>query len=344
MAGTSLDMALDDVIKKGKAVRGGGGSSGGKLANASAGGRRKPRRRGGRGRGGGDLANGSASKVTNGDASAARRPRRVSAVGARAAIAPAVRAAEAAAKATAGGKDATLPQKNGSTPVGKPVVTFASQKEKLCMSLEDVIKSQAPARAGKGRAGRAGAGKGGAGKDGSSANRRKADSVGAPAGGGGMHTDWSSGNIAFNGDRGAKRRANDVWGKVPRAGVAKRQRAFGTGGGGWEQENTVGSGTGSGWNRSWNGRAPEVDSWGFANASREVTTGRGTRIRVANIPRFLDARDIQDAFEEVGPITACVVEGNLAWITYVHEQHAKQAMASFTRGQLNGQTIFVTSA
>eukprot|EP00933_Yihiella_yeosuensis_P047131 TRINITY_DN4282_c1_g1_i1.p1 TRINITY_DN4282_c1_g1~~TRINITY_DN4282_c1_g1_i1.p1 ORF type:complete len:464 (-),score=125.33 TRINITY_DN4282_c1_g1_i1:34-1341(-) len=64
-------------------------------------------------------------------------------------------------------------------------------------------------------------------------------------------------------------------------------------------------------------------------------------IRVSNVPRNLDKRDIQEAFEDNGEVERCEVERGVAIITYTRASDAKKAVATFDRGELNGQTIFV---
>mmetsp|Transcript_83146 Transcript_83146/g.248083 ORF Transcript_83146/g.248083 Transcript_83146/m.248083 type:complete len:322 (+) Transcript_83146:1-966(+) len=69
---------------------------------------------------------------------------------------------------------------------------------------------------------------------------------------------------------------------------------------------------------------------------------RACRIRVSNVPRNLDWRDIKEAFEDNGRVTQCEVERGVAWITFSRPSDAKKAVQTFDRGELNGQTIFVT--
>lgn len=70
----------------------------------------------------------------------------------------------------------------------------------------------------------------------------------------------------------------------------------------------------------------------------------GTQIRVANVPRTLDCRDIKEAFEDTGKVIKCEVERGVARVTFKNAADAKRAVNTFDRGELNGQTIFVTLA
>lgn len=65
-------------------------------------------------------------------------------------------------------------------------------------------------------------------------------------------------------------------------------------------------------------------------------------IRVSNVPKNLDERDIKDAFEDTGKVLKCLVERGVAYITFASAANAKKAVQTFDRGELNGQTIFVT--
>mmetsp|Transcript_52474 Transcript_52474/g.122436 ORF Transcript_52474/g.122436 Transcript_52474/m.122436 type:complete len:439 (+) Transcript_52474:78-1394(+) len=65
-------------------------------------------------------------------------------------------------------------------------------------------------------------------------------------------------------------------------------------------------------------------------------------IRVCNVPKNLDDRDIQEAFDDIGRVTKCEVERGVAVITFANSAHAKKAVQTFDRGELNGQTIYVS--
>lgn len=65
-------------------------------------------------------------------------------------------------------------------------------------------------------------------------------------------------------------------------------------------------------------------------------------VRVCNVPRNLDSRDIKEAFEDNGPVLRCEVERGVAIITFENAADAKKAVQTFDRGELNGQTIFVS--
>lgn len=66
------------------------------------------------------------------------------------------------------------------------------------------------------------------------------------------------------------------------------------------------------------------------------------RIRVSNIPRNLDRRDIQEAFEDCGRVVSCELNRGTAFVTFKNGTDAKKAAQTFDRGELNGQTILVT--
>jgi len=139
----------------------------------------------------------------------------------------------------------------------------------------------------------------------------------------------------------------------------------GGGGGGCRGSGDDGSATGgSGWTRSrgYNNDAAEASSFArrpmktsneneSAKASSRTgggsggsggTTGNQSRIKVANIPKDLDWRDIKEAFEDTGKVMRCDLEKGVAWVTFDTVLDAKEAVKTFDRGELNGQTIFVT--
>eukprot|EP00439_Symbiodinium_sp_Y106_P022866 s4273_g2.t2 len=74
----------------------------------------------------------------------------------------------------------------------------------------------------------------------------------------------------------------------------------------------------------------------------EKTASTRKSIRVCNVPKNLDDRDIQEAFEDIGRVTKCEVERGVAVITFANSAHAKKAVQTFDRGELNGQTIYVS--
>lgn len=82
-----------------------------------------------------------------------------------------------------------------------------------------------------------------------------------------------------------------------------------------------------------------------SHTSGGSTRGRaGCQIKVSNVPMNLDNRDIREAFEDNGRVVRCEVERGVAWVTFERAIDAKKAMQTFDRGELNGQTIFVTAA
>ncbi|CAK9043139.1 Hypothetical protein SCF082_LOCUS24712 [Durusdinium trenchii] len=60
------------------------------------------------------------------------------------------------------------------------------------------------------------------------------------------------------------------------------------------------------------------------------------------VPKNLEDRDIKKAFEDIGRVTKCEVEHGVAIITFANSSHAKKAVQTFDRGELNGQTIYVS--
>jgi len=173
--------------------------------------------------------------------------------------------------------------------------------------------------------------------------------------GSGMYADWNAGSTR-------KRPSTfDDWGPPP---AEKRLRMLGSEsgfrsssfGGGWsrdepssrgemkssqaERGRTANWGTGSGWSRYLTGAAGgDVESVGSV---RRSSMGGSCRIRVSNVPKNLNWRDIKEAFEDNGRVTRCEVERGVAWVTFENPVDAKKAVQTFDRGELNGQTIFVT--
>jgi len=138
-------------------------------------------------------------------------------------------------------------------------------------------------------------------------------SIGRQVGGkGGMHSDWD--NV------GIKRKMSDDFDPPP----AKRQRSMGM--------------------RSAQGRD---DDWlgppvRRAAPARGGLGGASRKIRVSNIPKNLDWRDIKEAFSDQGRLEKVVVERGVAFITFETVSEARKAVQTFDRGELNGQTIHVT--
>jgi len=127
----------------------------------------------------------------------------------------------------------------------------------------------------------------------------------------------------------------------------------GKSGGGWGK-GSKGKGSSSSW---W--RMDQASSWDRAGGMRSAggerygtRRGRGEdessyrhvkRIKVANVPRDLAARDIKHAFEaEAGKTTSCELDRGIAYLTFQHPEDARKAVETFDRGELNGKTITVT--
>jgi len=85
--------------------------------------------------------------------------------------------------------------------------------------------------------------------------------------------------------------------------------------------------------------------WAVRGQRREdegPSSRTGRKIKVTNIPRDLDMRDIKDAFEaEAGKIASCTMERGVAWIVFTNPKDAQKAVDTFDRGELNGKTISV---
>eukprot|EP00437_Effrenium_voratum_P016155 CAMPEP_0181441234 /NCGR_PEP_ID=MMETSP1110-20121109/23399_1 /TAXON_ID=174948 /ORGANISM="Symbiodinium sp., Strain CCMP421" /LENGTH=456 /DNA_ID=CAMNT_0023565105 /DNA_START=96 /DNA_END=1466 /DNA_ORIENTATION=+ len=77
-------------------------------------------------------------------------------------------------------------------------------------------------------------------------------------------------------------------------------------------------------------------------AEKAVDRSVKKSIRVCNVPKNLDDRDIQEAFEDIGRVVKCEVERGVATISFANSSHAKKAVQTFDRGELNGQTIYVS--
>lgn len=166
---------------------------------------------------------------------------------------------------------------------------------------------------------------------------------------------WASGGKGARG-----REKGDDWAGGPpsrwSAGGGGADYARGNGGGrGWDSW-----GSGAGPDRDWRGPPEREPRWGTVTngAARAAARpappvsrvgsgggggGTGARIKVSNVPRDLDQRDIREAFEDIGRVLSCEVARGTAWITFERAQDAKKAMMTFDRGELNGQTILVTA-
>lgn len=169
--------------------------------------------------------------------------------------------------------------------------------------------------------------------------------------GSGMYADWNTGTT--------RKRASsfDDWGPPP---AEKRLRMLGGESGfrssnfGWARDEpssrgetkssqaerggkAANWGSGSGWSRYLAGAAG-----GEVESVRRSSVGGSCRIRVSNVPKNLNWRDIKEAFEDNGRVTRCEVERGVAWVTFENPTDAKKAVQTFDRGELNGQTIFVT--
>jgi len=80
-------------------------------------------------------------------------------------------------------------------------------------------------------------------------------------------------------------------------------------------------------------------------AQREAPSRGGgghTSIRVTNVPKNLDERDIKEAFSDLGRVLSCQVAGGKAHIVFQNEKDARKAVQTFDRGEMNGQTISVS--
>lgn len=162
----------------------------------------------------------------------------------------------------------------------------------------------------------------------------------------------------------------DDWGPPP----SKRMRAASAGDFGWGSSRARALDDGyswggstarrreePGWSRDWDDRVaparerqreprvtrvpqgPDLPARPAREAPSRAERARGfTTIRVSNVPRNLDKMDIKDAFEDNGRVVKCEVERGVAYVTFDNPRDAQQAVQTFDRGELNGQTIFVT--
>merc|ERR1719329_154023 len=253
-------------------------------------------------------------------------------------------------------------------------------EEKLDMSLDDVIESAK----GKGRKGK-GKGEEGSQKKGGGEENNKWDGSWAGGGEGskwytnvkseaGGPKSWGGGGSGGKtwapvGKDDWKAKDSKIWG-----GNSKAED-------GWASKTGNGGGWGKDNNKSWSGprgggdRESGRGSWGSASTSKHWDSGsgrddrgggssRGTkrsyddsgsssrkpssdvkRIKVSNIPKTLDWRDLKNAFEkEAGPVERCELRMGEAMITFTRPQDARRAVETFDRGELNGRTIGVELA
>jgi len=193
-------------------------------------------------------------------------------------------------------------------------------------------------------------------------------------GGGGMYADWSLGTKRKADSWGTpEKRMRAADGPRSSAGWGRASDEYGWGGGqgSWGESalalSGVGSyrtgsssasdrGSGGTWARTlaraWGsgsdwGSAPKrevrrVGASGDFDAAPRGSSERSYRIRVSNVPKNLDWRDIKEAFEDNGRVTRCEVERGVAYVTFSSAADAKKAVQTFDRGELNGQTIYVT--
>jgi len=149
-----------------------------------------------------------------------------------------------------------------------------------------------------------------------------------------------SGALSLSGS-GAYRPGSDRWGNSDSWGGSSSSDRGTGGAGGWTRTlaRTWG-GSGSDWGSAAKSSARRVSN-DFSNTTRNSSSG-SCRIRVSNVPKNLDWRDIKEAFEDNGRVTRCEVERGVAWVTFESSLDAKKAVQTFDRGELNGQTIFVT--
>lgn len=184
---------------------------------------------------------------------------------------------------------------------------------------------------------------------------------------GGMYAEWGS---AWAGKRRADdwgrddekrsrtenwgRGADDGWGRGRGEGRPDRDRAWADYGSSSGSARGLGYGDGGrSWGRDrleWDQERPasrparvvEEPRWPAVATKRPAAAAGSLTIRVCNVPKNLDWRDLKDAFEDTGRVTRCEVERGVALISFESNALAKKAVQTFDRGELNGQTIFVT--
>merc|ERR1712045_1106786 len=129
---------------------------------------------------------------------------------------------------------------------------------------------------------------------------------------------WSggSGESTRLSDRRGVASDGDYWGRSCSSGARNASS---------KDSNGVWSGGGSDW-----------------SSPKSFGSGGSCRIKVCNVPRNLDWRDIKEAFEDNGRVARCDVDRGVAWVTFETPRNAKKAVQTFDRGELNGQMIFVS--
>lgn len=176
--------------------------------------------------------------------------------------------------------------------------------------------------------------------------------------GGGLYAEWPDGRFPGSGPLRpsiiTKRRAAELPVPEPKRMRLDRDEWGGRWDGPWggappPQRGSFGFADPFGDTDRWVGRGDRLGLGGLDGLSlrgEAMVTARepsiGTRIRVANVPRNLDTRDVKEAFEDVGTVVQCKVERGVAYVTFRSALVAKKAVQTFDRGELNGQTIYVT--
>jgi len=95
------------------------------------------------------------------------------------------------------------------------------------------------------------------------------------------------------------------------------------------------------------GALPEWDFTDRRGRSRSPPAKRhqgtfGRRILVDNIPRNLAAKDLEEAFLEVGKVQDVEVDGGKAWVVFSSAKEAYEAEHRYDGGQINHQIIRVS--
>lgn len=354
MTGSIVDMSLEDVIKQ-KSKLGSGGEGG---KNERRGGRSG--KRGGRNRGGKEGGVGDLKATIKSDASSKRRSRggrgrkrvRASdvAVAKNSDSAKATKAAEYAMKPTEDKLQMSLDdviktQVKDRRPRGEKTKSLKLKKDGMAQKVKAKVQANAKAKKDAGSGGAPG--------------RTAASSRGGRRRGGRQRSGAARGEAVaatWSGGGGApKKRSLDAWGSGGFYEPPEKRRMRDSGWSAYD-EPSWGKGRSRGVARpDWPAALPPMrmgdarrdrmirEGMGYGSGQQVGSrSGGGCRICVRGIPRNLQSKDIQEAFEDTGYVSRCVLKDGVAWITYESPKDARKAVQTFDRGELNGKPIFVT--
>jgi len=162
---------------------------------------------------------------------------------------------------------------------------------------------------------------------------------------GGGKYDWSAAGFG-------KRKTADDWEPPAKRARAEEPRGRGhlrsTDEGSGDRDRFWGGGgaaKGGGRDRAHSGGSEwSKEKNGLSGGDRDAPPPRGgsTKVRVSNVPKNLDWRDIKEAFSDQGRVIRCEVDRGIAYLEFENAADAKKAVQTFDRGEMNGQTINVT--